>query len=359
MAHDGNLVSELGVKKYVQAYKALPFSNVQHMENDAFYQRKWEACDFGCHTPSYRRVTADTSYDVFIGSLNDQSTLLAGVVDGVHAQAIKKPTRIAQGATRTAEGLGLAGEERFKQVGGENLVVLDAFTAVIRKSMDLDIAAILSPVAQCVTTVVSTYVSLLPHEYIHAVAKAGAIKVPTDYDKGFLKVAGELGIIPTPSLPDLADAQSLLQGTSGRIIGKQIGVRTTQALTSIIIYNISLQILKSPDLSRKVKKEFRALRKAAKGNLATVLAGLLQANGMLADCASYSRRLKQDCPRLWQLMRYDLKGVDMLLFLVSGYLSEYLDRIKLLETDPVMFASTMHALIRSGKTKEVFFPKRI
>ncbi|GAA5217165.1 hypothetical protein ACFSJ3_14280 [Corallincola platygyrae] len=359
MAHDGNLVSELGVKKYVKAYKALPYSNVLHMENEAYYQRKWEACDFGCHGPSYRRVTPDTSYDVFISGLNQQSTLLAGVVDGVHTQAIKKPTRMAQGTVRTAEGLGLSGKERFNQVGGENLVILDAFSAIIRKSMDLDISAILSPIAQCVTTVVSTYVSLLPHEYIHAVARAGAIKIPQSYDKGFLKIAAELSIIPTPSLPDLADAQSLLQGTSGRIMGKQIGVKATQALTSIIIYNISLQILKSPNLSRKVKREFGALRKAAKGNLATVLAGLLQANGMLADCASHSRRLKQDCPQLWRVMRYDLKGVDMLLFLVSGYLSEYLDRIKLLETDPMMFASTMHALIRAGKTKEVFFPRKI
>ncbi|TAA42656.1 hypothetical protein [Corallincola spongiicola] len=359
MNHDGNLVSSLGVKLYVEGFNAIPTSNIKHMENDAFYNTKWEQCKFGCHTPSYRRIGPSSSYDVALNEVEKKSKLLAGLIDGIYTEGFAQPRNIGLGIERTAEGLGLLGEDSFNQVGAENLVVFDGVAALFKKAMETDYASIINPIAQCVSTVVSSYINLIPKEILEKAIRSEALRISGEVNTTFILSAAQLGILSPPNPATLSQAQSLLSGTSGKIIGKRIGVKVTEAVVSIIVYKISVKILKSPDLNRKVKRTFSSLRKAGKGKLATVLLLLLKGNGTLGYAAKSSRKLQQDCPRLWRLMRYDLKGIDMMLFLVSGYLEEYIDRIKLMETDPMMFISLMNALSKSGKTSEIFLPKKI
>ncbi|TCI02398.1 cellulose-binding protein [Corallincola luteus] len=359
MTHDGNLVSELGINKYIEAYKSIHFSNISMLGRTSTYEKKWQTCDFGCHGPTFRRAVPNTSYSTVLGGIQKESHFLAGVIDGIKTRAVDTPARIAGGIDRTTEGLGLQGQQRFQDVGGENLVVAQAFATTMKKAWEMDIQSIFNPIAQCVTAVVSAYISILPKEYINAIAETGALKVDSALNEGYIKAAAQLGIINLPDPSQLANASSLLKGRTGQFIGKQVGVKLTNAIIAIIVYQISLKILKSPQLTAHTKKNFSQLRKIAKGGLAGALVNLLKAQGHIDRAADSSRMLKRGCPALWNIMRYDLKGVDMILFLIHDYVVEYLDRLKLLETDPLMFASLMNALIKAGRTKEVFFPKKL
>lgn len=80
-------------------------------------------------------------------------------------------------------------------------------------------------------------------------------------------------------------------------------------------------------------------------------------NGWLGIAAAESRQLQADCPTLWKHLRYTMGGFDMMLFLVRGFVSEYLDRIAVLEKNPQLFLGLMASLAKEGKTREIFFPR--
>lgn len=155
-------------------------------------------------------------------------------------------------------------------------------------------------------------------------------------------------------------AAEVLKQKSLKIAGKQLGARITQAIACIIAARVTRKIMISPGMTWGAKKQLAKLRKSAKGSggaAGKVLMALLKAQGLLGNAARASRRLEQDCPKLWNFLRYKCGGIDMLLFLVEGSVKEYLDRISVLEKDPILFMKMMKAMIEAGKTTEIFLPQ--
>ena len=98
------------------------------------------------------------------------------------------------------------------------------------------------------------------------------------------------------------------------------------------------------------------MAKKAGGGLGGALVTLLKSHGLLGIAAKHSRELKQKCPKTWHTLRYKLQGCDMMYFLIQPLLSEYVDRLSLLEHQPTEFLRVMRALIEARHTRDVFYP---
>ena len=115
----------------------------------------------------------------------------------------------------------------------------------------------------------------------------------------------------------------------------------------------------SPSSNFHINRRLVRIRKginSVKGKGATVLLTLLKSNGLIAEAAECSRKLKVDCPVTWSIMRNKLQGIDMIFFLIQPMIQEYVDRLNLLEKQPAVFAKVMGALIRDRQANNILRP---
>lgn len=119
--YDGNLISELGAKRYLQGLKNQSFSNVNLFQSvqSGNFQWKGKVCH-GCHGTSYRALKKEASWNDTLQVLSSIDPLVAGLADGVHHQTVGKLEVLGAGVERTAEGLHVLGDEKFSTVGAEN-----------------------------------------------------------------------------------------------------------------------------------------------------------------------------------------------------------------------------------------------
>lgn len=359
MEFDGQLVSELGVKRYLKGANAQKFSNLSILQSQATLNRRWQECDMGCHTPSYRVMKKELSYDQLLSQIEKISPALAGGIDGVHHETVQQAKLLGAGTQRTAEGLGVAGKDKFSTVGSENWAAYNFVRVNVDNLSNIDISLIDNPITQLVFAVVNEYVGLLPESIIADMVKDGAIVMSDSIDKSFVLGAVKHGLVEAYNADELDAAITFLNQKAERMAGKALGRKLTRVVASIIAAKIARKIMASPDVTFRLKRRIanmKAASKSARGNLGTALVLLLKANGMLGVAAEESRKLKLESPTLWRYLRNDLAGMDMMLFLVRGFVQEYIDRISLLENQPEVFAQLMASLVKAGKTKEIFFP---
>lgn len=357
---NGKLISELGFKTYLKGTRAAPFSSIQPLQSQEAIRRNWDKCNMGCHTPSYRVLRKPATYSGLLSHASDISPLLAGGIAGFKSATVQEIDTLASGMVRTGEGLGLAGKERIADVGAENYTVFSLVRVTIRQLLETDLTSIDNPLTQLVFAVVYEYIKLIPEWVIAEVLDENALVFPDDLGKEFVLNASNRGLIDSAMIEHLDAASEVLKQTSLKIAGKQLGARITRAVACIIAARVTRKIMISPGMTWGAKKQLASLRKTAKvsgGAAAKVLMALLKAQGWLGIASRSSRRLEQDCPKLWHFLRYKCGGVDMLLFLVEGSVREYLDRISILEKDPVLFMKMMKSMIDAGKTTEIFLPQ--
>ena len=125
MEFDGQLISELGAKKYLQGYRAQAFSCIKPLQRQSQLEQQWQECNFGCHAPSYRVLRQNQTRSEFLASLNKISPIAAGFAAGVEQQTVHQLEIAGADVKRTAEGLGAADREKFSQVGEENVAVFN------------------------------------------------------------------------------------------------------------------------------------------------------------------------------------------------------------------------------------------
>ena len=357
MEFDGVLVSELGVKKYLIGYNAKSMANLPIMERQSFYDKAWTECNLGCHGPSYRRHEKLTNFKRFISDINSISPVAAGLVDGAYSSTFKQVGLIAGGANRTGEGLGLAGKQKFFLVGSENLAGLDLLSNIFNKVISTEIDFIDNPISKLVMAIIYEYIGLVPESILEKMLEDGAFKIDSEIDEEFIYKMIADGIITGLSRVDIEAAISTLNNPAKKIIAKQIGKKLGVALAVIVAERITKKLMQSSAATWRLKRHLVEFRKASRGTAPGVLLGLLKAQGWADLAASESRALQTNCPTLWHILRHKLKGADLLYFAVKEITCEYVDRISLIEKDPATYLSLMAALVNSGKTNEVLFPR--
>ena len=358
-AYDGALISELGIKRYLKATKDIKSSNIDFLLRGAAANRAWQECNFGCHGPTYRSLKRPSTKAEILQPIDDISPVLAGIVDGMHYQTFEQIDRLAGGVKRTAEGLHAMGEENFRQVGDENIAAFEFAKSAFTNLLTFEIDLLENPISQIVMTVVSEYMSVLPEWVIEETLKKGALKFPDKIDTTWLLKASAMGIIENVSPEHVAQAAKLLNEPAQRFISKQIGKKLAVAIALVIASNISKNLLISTREGNSLKRKMAIYRRSARklnGGLGGAMITLLKAQGMLNKAAESSRQLQISCPRIWSILRHKLNGANMVYFLVDNIVAEYIDRIAVLERNPIEFGKVMEALIKDRQTTSIYFP---
>lgn len=357
--YDGALISELGVKRYLKGVKAQGFSNIDFFMRGTALNAAWKECNFGCHGPSYRSLKRPSTKSELLQPLDDISPALAGFIDGAHHQTFGQIDRLAGGVQRTAEGLHATGAENFNKVGDENYATYSFVKTTLEKLITFEINLLDNPISQIAMTVVSEYVSALPEWLVEDTLKQRALKFPETIDTLWVMKALSIGIIENASQEDLSQAVKLLNDPGQRFIGKQLGkkmaVALSYAIAAVVTKKLMAQSAEIPGIKRDLVKIRKAV-KPLKGGLGSALLTLLGAQGHLDEAAQASRRLQSASPRIWNILRFKLNGANMVYFLVENMLSEYVDRLSLLERNPKEFAKVMAALVKDKQTPAIFFP---
>lgn len=358
--HNGELISELGVKRYMIGFNAAKFSSINPLQTQKQIEKKWQECNFGCHTPSYRVMRHETTFHELLNRVDAVSPPLAGVIDGIHHQTIRQAELVGSGVARTAEGLGANGQETFQTVGAENYAVYDFLNVNVTKLINADLNLTDNPLFQLVFSVIDEYVSLIPESALQEMIEDGALIMSDGIDRNMVSSVLRSVLGAAYEELDESGAVDFLNSKGQRFIGKQIGKRLARGIAAVIAVKITKKLMTEAKNDMRIKRRIVKMRqsmRAGKSGLATALIILIKANGWLGVAAEESRQLKQNCPTLWRRLRNDMGGYDMILFLIKGYIKEYLDRLAVLEKNPDLFVSLMAALIRSGKTQEIFFPR--
>ncbi|HEY7771717.1 MAG TPA: cellulose-binding protein, partial [Marinagarivorans sp.] len=330
MEFDGELISELGAKKYLQGHKAQAFSSIKPLQRQEQIEQQWQACNFGCHAPSYRVLRKNQTRSEFLASLNKVSPVAAGLAAGVEHQTTHQLDVAGAGIKRTAEGLGVTGSEKFSQVGEENIAVFNLVRVSAQSLLNVDIQMLENPLFKLVLGIVYEYVKLIPEWVIIKAVNGGALHFPDAINKQLLAKAASQGLIEAQMLKHIDAAYQALEAKAIPAVSKQAGKEIAKAIAAMVAAKVAQKIMLSAAMDYATKKRLAALRKSfrsAKGGAATTLVLLLKANGLLGISARASRELQRDCPALWRVLRYQCNGLDMLLFLVRDCVKEYLDRI--------------------------------
>jgi len=357
--YDGNLISELGVKRYLSGRSDLATSNINFFARGKEAESAWEKCNFGCHGPTYRNLTSPASFREALQPIDQVSPAIAGVVDGVRHQTVGKAQRLAGGIQRTGEGLMLNGGESFQQVGDENLAAYEFATTCFEKLVTFEIDTLDNPLSQAVLSIVNEYTAVIPEWVLQSAYHDGALVLPESIDTVSLTKAVSMGIIKDVDQSDLREAINLLGNPTKRFVGKQMGKKLASAMGAVLASHICKKLMTQGAGLNATKRDIAKLRRqmrGLKGGLGGALLSLLQAQGVLDRAGAASRRLNQASPRLWRLLRFDLNGANMVYFLVEPILKEYVDRLALLERRPRDFAKVMAALVQDKQTREIFFP---
>lgn len=357
--YDGNLISELGVKRYLKGRSDLPTSNINFFVRGKAAEAAWDKCNFGCHGPTYRNLTKPSSFHEALQPIDGFSPTLAGVIDGIRHQTVGKAQNIAGGVERTGEGLMLDGGDAFQSVGDENLAAYQFATTCFEKLVTFEIDTLDNPLSQAVLTIVNEYTAVIPEWVLRSAYQDGALLLPDSINSVSLMKAVSLGIIKDVEQSDLREAIDLLKNPSKRFVGKQIGKKLASAMGAVLASSICKKLLTQGPGINSTKRDIAKLRahmRGLKGGLGGTLLTLLQTQGVLDRAGDASRRLNQASPRVWRLLRFELNGANMVYFLVEPFLREYVDRLSLLERRPKEFAKVMAALVHEKQTRNIFFP---
>jgi hypothetical protein len=358
-AYDGALISELGVKRFLKANKDIKISNIDFFIREGAANKAWKECNFGCHGPTYRNLKRAAKKSDFLKSLDNISPLLAGTVDGLYHNTVGQAERIGGGVKRTAEGLHIHGEENFQSVGDENVAAYQFATTAFEKLISFEIDLLENPVTQIVMVAVSEYISVLPEWLIEETLRSGALKIPNKIDTPWLLKAAALGVIENTNQEHIIQAINLLNQPAQRLLGKQIGKKLAVAIAVAIASTITKKIMRESPALYELKRKLVSVRKTAKtmkGGLGGAMLTLLKSQGLLNIAAEASRRLNNDSPRVWNRLRFRLNGANMVYFLVENMVSEYIDRLAVLERNPEEFGKILEALIKAKQTPQIFFP---
>ncbi|WP_347332584.1 cellulose-binding protein [Marinimicrobium locisalis] len=357
--YDGGLISELGAKRYLKAVSDARTANINFLIREEQANTAWKECNFSCHGPSYRNLRRPSTYSEIMKPLDDVSPLVAGVVDGVRHQTVIRGERFAGGVNRTAEGLGLAGSDAFQTVGDENTAVYEFARTVLGNLVSFELHVFDNPITQVVMAVVAEYASVLPEWVIEDAFKQGALKLDEKIDVPLVVRAASSGVIKGIDQEELVKAAKMLNDPTQRLVGRTIGKKLAFAMAVALATAITRKLLTRSDELYDLKRRLVKLRTAAKkmnGGLGGAMLTLLQAQGLLDHAGEASRRLQQAAPKVWNTLRFQLNGANMVYWLVEGMLREYVDRLELLEKKPAEFARIMAALVRDKQTSHIFFP---
>lgn len=360
MRYNGNVVSELGIKKYLAGVNSRPFSNIDPVQSRDEINQRWQECNFGCHGPSYRVSGRNLNRSQFLNQIENYSPFAAGLIDGTQHHTIGRIDRLAEGMQRTAEGLGAAGQEGIARVGSENYSLYRFVRVNVTHLLNLEVDNALNPLAQLVFQTVDQYISLIPEEVIIEIVVSGALVITSDIESSHLRVSVQHGNTESFTEQEIEEGISFLRTKGQRFIGKRVGKRLAQVITRLIASQIASQVLRIAKTNITLKRRLERLRasyRPATGHLANLLSMLLEANGWLGIAARESRALEAAAPKFWRILRNDMNGLDMILFLISDFVQEYIDRISVIENNPSAFIGIMSALIESGRTREILFPR--
>lgn len=364
-SYDGHLISELGVKRYLNGRRNQQFSNINLFQDVQKNNRGWndKPC-FGCHGTSYRTLRKQATWYDTVKLIDDAAgPVTAGLVDGAKFQTVDVADRLGKGVERTAEGLHLAGANKFDLVGAENMAVAGLLNSTYKALVNFDLNLIDNPLMQIVVLIVDRYLTAVPEWAIEDMLQKGIIEFPEGFDKYQFLSAAKKGISELSKIEEVDQAVTAVNDGAKRFISKQAGKALTakaiSAIASAIATNIAKAIMSDPTNNRMIKRRLVAVRKginSAKENLGSALVTLLKAQGFLAVSAKASRQLKQDCPKTWGILRHKMQGADMVFFFVQPMIQEYVDRLSILEKDPLQFANVMAALIKDRQAKKIFYP---
>jgi hypothetical protein len=190
-------------------------------------KRAWQECNFGCHGPNYRVLNRPSTKGDLLQPLDDISPQLAGFVDGLQTQTFGQIDRLAGGIKRTAEGLHLAGEENFQNVGSKNLAAYQFAVSAFEKVITFEINVLDNPITQVAMTIVSEYTTALPEWLIQEILKQGAMKFPTKIDTIWILKAMTLGLIENANPENVAKVVKFLNEPVQRFAAKQLGKEMT------------------------------------------------------------------------------------------------------------------------------------
>lgn len=145
MKYDGNLISELGFKKYLHGLQSQPASNIKINQSHVTLNKRWQECNFGCHGPAYRVNRKHAQWNDVLRAMDRLDPFVAGVVDGIKHETADEVNLIFSGINRTGEGLGLQGKETFENVGAENWAAAHVIEAVFKKLVETDLSLMDNP----------------------------------------------------------------------------------------------------------------------------------------------------------------------------------------------------------------------
>lgn len=363
----GHLISELGVKRYLEGRHSQQFSNVDLFRDVQKNQTYWKdkPC-FGCHGTSYRTLRKQATWHETVKVISDVAGPgTAGFVDGVKFQTVDMASKLAHGVGRTAEGLHITGASNFDLVGAENVAIVNLLSHTYKALVNTDISIMDNPLMQNVNLIIDRYLTAVPEWVIEDMLKRGLIEFPEGFDKYQFLSAAKKGIAELSNVEDVDKVVNTLGDGAKKFIGKQAGKHITAKLmasiASAIATDISKSLLSRPANNLMIKRRLVVIRKginSAKGSLGTVLLTLLKTQGLLGLISKASRQLNQKCPRTWSILRYKMHGADMVYYFVQPMIQEYVDRLSILEKDPVKFTKIMTALIRDRKSRDIFYPGR-
>jgi len=287
----------------------------------------------------------------------------AGLVDGAKFQTVDMVDRLGKGVGRTAEGLGLLGQDKFSLVGVENMVVAGLFNTTFKALVNIDLSFIDNPLTQCVNLVIERYLTAIPEWVIEDMLKDGVFDSLKNLDEYRVLSAARKGISELSNIEEVKKTKGAIRDGSRQFISKQVGkaltAKTIAAISSLIASKIAKDIMSDPRNTRVVKRHLAVIRKginSTKGNLGNILLTLLKTQGLLGVVAKASRQLHSDCPITWGIMRNKMQGIDMIFFLMQPILQEYVDRLNLLKKQPLVFVKVIGALIRDRETNSLLRP---
>lgn len=362
MKYDGKWISEVGIKKYRQAITAQTTASISLLNTPQELERKFKECNFGCHHPGYRGVQKQHEWFQVLRTLDNVDPVLAGIVDGVRDVTYKKVNTLGHGVERTAEGLHLMGAEVFQNVGAENLAVFNSIVPLIEKILNFDMSFFENPIMQVVTCIINEYTSAIPDFIVEKLVEDGSIVFNDGVSKIELLKAISLMVVQGVEAADVNQIYPILEKRGKRMLGKHIGKKLSAVAAAAIATKIAKGMLGQSPETRHIKRELVKIRrglKSAGGGYSKALLSLLSAQGMLGLAARDSRRLRSESFVLWKTLRLQLNGADMVYFLVRPMVQEYVDRISLLEKNPMAFVEMVKALVKSGDANKIYLLSKL
>ncbi len=364
-AYDGYLISQLGIKRYLKGRSNQPFSNINLFQDVQKNNRQWKnnPC-FGCHGTSYRALRRQATWrDTVKAVKNTAGPTAAGLIDGAKRETVDNVSLLGSGIERTAEGLHVLGDKKFEQVGTENIALANLLATTYRALVNTDISQVSNPLTQCVTLVIDRYLTAVPEWVIVDMLKKGTLEFPEGFDKHQFLMAAKQGIVELSKIEEVDKVTGMINDSATQFAAKMAGRKITSkiisAITSAIATQIAKSIMNNAADSRSIKRNLVKIKKeisSANGGLAKVLLTLLKTQGFLGLAANQSRILMRDCPATWSILRHKMNGTDMVYFLVQPMIQEYVDRLSLLEKEPIKFAKLIEALIKERNAINIFYP---